>query len=206
MTYYERRLPHWFPKAKTLFVTWRLHGSLPTSAQARVLARVQQRISRAAKARGQECPRHVAPSAGERFLAIDQELDRSRYGPKCLVDPRVASAVICVLRRGDTELGHYRLAAFVLMPNHVHILIEPRTDVTRALKGVKGTAARAANRILGRVGQRFWQEESFDHWVRSSAEFEKIRTYIERNPVAAGLALRPEEWPWSSGSCRRGRQ
>ena len=65
---------------------------------------------------------------------------------------------------------------------------------------IKGATARQANLILSRTGMRFWQDESFDHWIRNLAESQKIRVYIENNPVAAGLAVRPEEWPWSSAS------
>lgn len=84
------------------------------------------------------------------------------------------------------------------MPNHVHVLIGPKTSLARITNGIKGVSARDANRILGRQGKRFWQDESFDHWVRSAAEFERIRAYIEHNPVSAGLVARPEDWPWSS--------
>ena len=49
-------------------------------------------------------------------------------------------------------------------------------------------------------GKHFWQDESFDHWVRTPAEFNRIRSYIEGNPVSAGLASRPEGWPWSSAA------
>jgi type I restriction enzyme R subunit/putative DNA methylase len=63
---------------------------------------------------------------------------------------------------------------------------------------LRRSAARQANLILGRTGQPFWQDESYDHWVRTEAELEKIVRYIERNPVAAGLAAAVEDWPWSS--------
>jgi REP element-mobilizing transposase RayT len=65
---------------------------------------------------------------------------------------------------------------------------------------IKGATARQANVILSRTGHRFWQDESFDHWVRNPAEWQKIKSYIERNPVTAGLVSRPEDWPWSSAS------
>jgi type I restriction enzyme R subunit/putative DNA methylase len=54
--------------------------------------------------------------------------------------------------------------------------------------------------LLARERQHFWQDESFDHWVRSSKEFDKIRNYIENNSVSAGLAAAPQEWPWSNCS------
>jgi hypothetical protein len=68
------------------------------------------------------------------------------------------------------------------------------------MNGLKGVTAREANCILHNRGQHFWQDESFDHWVRTSAEFDRIQAYIERNPVSAQLVSKPEEWPWSSAA------
>ena len=68
------------------------------------------------------------------------------------------------------------------------------------LKSLKGASAREVNRLLGRTGEPFWQKESYDHWVRDSAEFERIRRYIEGNPVKAGLVARAEDYAWSSAS------
>jgi hypothetical protein len=101
---------------------------------------------------------------------------------------------------GETKLGFYSLHAFVLMPNHVHLLITPRVSVSRLMNGLKGITAREANSILRRKGRHFWQDESFDHWVRSSAEFDRIQAYIERNPISARLANKPETCPWSSAA------
>ena len=72
-------------------------------------------------------------------------------------------------------------------------------------KNLKGYTAREANRLLGRTGQPFWQDESFDHWSRDRAEFVRIVAYIENNPVKAGLVKRPEEWIWSSAAERKRR-
>jgi len=84
------------------------------------------------------------------------------------------------------------------MVNHVHILIEPRAALPRIMKSIKTFSAKRANEILERIGEPFWQDESYDHWVRDEKEFGKIVQYIEFNPVAAGLVQRPEDWPWSS--------
>jgi REP-associated tyrosine transposase len=54
--------------------------------------------------------------------------------------------------------------------------------------------------MLGRSGQRFWQDESFDHWVRDGHERNRIIRYIEWNPVKGALVVAPENWPWSSAS------
>ncbi len=84
------------------------------------------------------------------------------------------------------------------MPNHVHLLIAPLAPMAAITKAIKGSTARQVNRLLGRTGEYFWQDESFDHWIRDEAEFEKVKKYIERNPVAAGLASEESKWPWSS--------
>jgi hypothetical protein len=70
---------------------------------------------------------------------------------------------------------------------------------TSWLGPLKGFTAHEANRILGTAGSRFWQDESYDHLVRDG-EFERIRRYIEWNPVKAGLAANPEAFPWCSAA------
>jgi len=102
--------------------------------------------------------------------------------------------------RGEKALAQYLLHAYVVMPNHVHLLITTRFPLSRIMRGIKGVSARDANRILGRHEKAFWQDESYDHWVRDEAEFGKIRFYIEYNPVGAGLVKQPEDWKWSSVS------
>jgi REP element-mobilizing transposase RayT len=149
-------------------------------------------------------------SAGAAFLAFDKGLDAVAQGPVWLKDPRVADLVVSTLRGGDTKMALYRLGAFVVMPNHVHVLVEPWATVSRITQWIKGTTARGANELLGRSGEPFWQHESFDHWIRDWEERRRITRYIELNPVAAGLAESAERWPWSSAAvaqasaCERG--
>jgi REP element-mobilizing transposase RayT len=84
------------------------------------------------------------------------------------------------------------------MPNHVHLLIEPKAPAPKITQYVKGVSAKRANELLQRTGQPFWQNESFDRWVRSRQEREKIIRYIEMNPVSANLALEPQLFRFSS--------
>ena len=86
------------------------------------------------------------------------------------------------------------------MANHVHALLTPLARIRNITRAVKGIAAQAGNRLLHRTGERFWQDESFDHWVRTEGEFIRIQKYIENNPVKAGLVAKAENWPWSSAS------
>ena len=112
--------------------------------------------------------------------------------------------VVEAIERGDAQLSHYQLHAFVVMPNHVHLLVCPCIEPSRFLRSLKAFTAREANKRLGRTGEAFWQHESYDHWVRTvnnSKESERIR---EENPVKAGLARRPAEFAWSSAA--RGRK
>ena len=171
---YRRRLPHFHPHAAYVFVTWRLWGSLP----ARI---AQSRLSQ-----------------GHAFVASDRALDRLASGPRWLKQPGIANLVARVIEAGERERGFYELAAWSVMPNHVHLLVLPKVEVRVMMRWLKGSTARRANQLLGRTGQPFWQDESFDHWVRNQSEFDRIIRYIEENPVIAGLIDSPELWPWSS--------
>jgi REP element-mobilizing transposase RayT len=175
----QRRLPHIYPDNCWLFLTWHLHGSLPSS--------------------------HFPParkvSDGEAFAWVDRCLDAARTGPTFLKQDLIATLVIESLFRGES-LRQYHLGPFVIMANHVHVLLLPSIAPSLLLKSLKGFTAREANRLLNRTGEQFWQRESYDHWVRNNAEWNRIAAYIERNPVKAGLVSRAEDYPWSSTNPR----
>ena len=97
-------------------------------------------------------------------------------------------------------MGNYRLGAFVVMANHMHVLLFPLVPPNKLLQSLKGFTAQEANRLLGRTGNPFWQPETYDHWVRNDEEWRKIASYIENNPVKAGIVSRAEEYPWSSAN------
>jgi REP element-mobilizing transposase RayT len=124
-------------------------------------------------------------------------LDRARSGQVYLRQEPIARLVVDSLERG-VELGHYQLGPFVLMANHVHVLMLPLVPPSHLLKSLKGSTAREANRLLCRTGEPFWQREFCDHWVRDEAEWNRIAAYIENNPVKAGLVARAGDYPWSS--------
>ena len=188
MTFYRRNLPHWHPEGKTIFITWRLYGSLPVSVLRKLAATTNRSAS--SEADPQE-------SLGKQFLQFDAALDSAKTGPLWLADPELADYTeYPIWRRAD--LGRFLLHAYVVMPNHVHILLDACLPLAKISGVIKGVSARDANATLGRTGKPFWQDESFDHWVRNSAEFERIRHYIEWNPVSAKLVARPEQWKWSS--------
>lgn len=180
MTYYERNLPHWHPEGRILFVTWRLFGSLPAS----VIAKIESERDH----------------PGRQFTRAEKFLDAGRFGPLFLRDEQIALTVERCILHGAQVLHRYDLLAYVVMPNHVHMLIKPLASLSLITHGIKGVSAQAANRLLERTGKAFWQGESFDHWVRSDAECSKIRAYVEDNPVKAGFVSSPEDWRWSSAA------
>jgi len=93
----------------------------------------------------------------------------------------------------------YRLHAWVVMPNHVHVLVTPLHDysLSSILHSWKSFTAKEANKLLGRGGA-FWLEEYFDRAVRDENHFRRVIEYIDYNPVKAGLCVQPEDWPFTS--------
>ena len=116
--------------------------------------------------------------------------------------PEIARIVVDSLSKG-AELGHYELGPYVVMANHVHVLLLPRVAVSRIMHGSKGVTARESNKVLGRTGEPFWQTESYDHFVRDREGWNRIARYIEENPVKAGIVGCASEYPWSSAAARQ---
>jgi hypothetical protein len=73
-------------------------------------------------------------------------------------------------------------------------------SLSRILQSWKTFTARAANQVLGRTGQPFWQPEAYDHWIRDDEEQARCCGYVENNPVKAQLCSDPAQWKWSSAS------
>ena len=223
--FYRRRLPHWQPPGASIFLTWRLYGSLPQEAIDRLAA--EQRMLEKQPIRPDESPRDRALRHSKRLFAlVDEMLAANTREPQWLRDKRIAQLVVDALFHHDGNL--YTLLAFAVMPNHVQVLLTPLEENTddpaeahgqagkpapqpvdevptpryvplrRITQSIKGYTAREANRLLKRTGQPFWQDESYDHWARGEAEAERIVAYIEGDPVRSGLVERPEDWRWSS--------
>jgi putative transposase len=176
---YERRLPHWDVVGHPVFVTFRLQGSLPAN---RVF------------------PPKELTTSGKAFVAMDKLLDSGATGPLFLKSPQIAQIVVQAIRDGDRRFHRYELHAFVVMANHVHLLVTPRVVATKWLGPLKGFTSHQANEILNNHGKPFWQDESYDHLVRDQKEFNRIQAYIEQNPMNAGLVNSPERFPWSSAA------
>jgi putative DNA methylase len=138
----------------------------------------------------------------ERIIQLESYLDAG-HGECHLQQPEIAALVQENPLHFDG--ARYRLLAWVVMPNHVHALIETsQTPLAEILHGWKSFTGKAANRLLGRAGE-FWQAEYFDRYIRDEAHFGKAVRYIENNPVKAGLVKLPTEWPFGSARFRSAR-
>lgn len=201
-SFYYRNLPHWHPPGRSIFLTWRLYGSLPQSIinQFRV---IRHQLSKRSRPTVNTDNRLIEYK--RLFAKVDAILDKAKTGPIWLLQTEVASIVEQALLEKYAHL--YTLWAYVLMANHLHIFLKSKGDVTIGdiTKRLKGYTAREANKLLQRTGQPFWQDESFDHWSRDRAEFVRIVEYVEDNPVNAGLVENREDWRWSSAAERKRR-
>jgi type I restriction enzyme R subunit len=209
----HRNLPHWDVDGAPYFVTTCLEGSIPAKG---LLDIEEYRSSLKQRARpkdrseeqwARDCWKQV-------FARTDYWLDHEP-GARHLADARAAQLVVSAMYHFACD--RYDLLAFVVMPSHIHWVFQPcgewvnqlgmaaekRTPRQRIVHGLNGFTGSACNRLLNRHGD-FWQHESYDHWVRDSEELERIIHYVEANPVKAGLAMAPEEWPFSSAAARQG--
>ena len=174
-------LPHFEGGEVPQSITFRLHDSLPAELRAEWacelenLPDTEQRL--------------------ERRKRIEAALD-SGYGACHLAKPEVARLVVEALGRFDHE--RYRLHAWCVMPNHVHVLVTPLANhrLTSIVHSWKSYTANRANRLLGRRGP-FWMQEYFDRAIRDENHFIAAVEYIEHNPVKAGLCAEPADWIWS---------
>jgi REP element-mobilizing transposase RayT len=213
-------LPHWYQPGVTYFVTWRTEDSIPKEVSHLWHRRRDDWLRR----HGVSPPSKVAgrlrlPSAGTADLAngtrrvpatfesLPQEKQREFHDTfsREYLEHLDRGHGECVLRRAELSkivadsLLHfdgqrYHVSDFVVMPNHVHILVclLGDTEIEAQCYSWKKFTATEINRRLKQRG-RFWQEESFDHLVRSVEQFEAIQRYIAANPAKAGLA-RGEYW------------
>jgi REP element-mobilizing transposase RayT len=99
---------------------------------------------------------------------------------------------------------NYELYVAVVMPDHVHMILTPLVDERRReivslidiMQGIKGASARKINLQMGRHGS-VWQEESFDHVLRSSESLDVKVEYVLQNPARKGLVKEWREYPWT---------
>lgn len=134
----------------------------------------------------------------KRLWEFDRQLD-SGFGNCALKHPDCAKAVQDELLHHDGD--RYRLLAWCVMPNHVHVVVDGLSDPGGTIRRWKSWSARQINNALGLKGP-VWRREYFDRFARNEAHLRTMVHYVENNPVAAGLVATQEEWRWSSAAYR----
>lgn len=178
----RRSLPHWTRDGATYWITFRLADSIPESKMAQWRRKRDQWMKLHPKPWPPHIRREYEFIFGDRY---ENWLDAG-YGSCVLRSPDCRNIVKDCLFRFQHVRVHVHHA--VLMPNHVHAILEPISPyrLSDIMKGIKGASSRACNRLLGRTG-RFWMAESYDHIVRNEKEFDHFIRYIDENPGKAGL-------------------
>ena len=142
--------------------------------------------------------KHEQPGESEAIMRrrVEAYLDQG-HGRCYLKESAVATMVQNALLFHDQT--KYRLSAWTIMPNHVHLLCTPAAghNLAEIMHSLKSYTSNEANKMLGRKG-RFWQKEYFDRYIRSARHFAKVVTYIENNPVKAQLCAQAKDWPFGS--------
>ena len=196
---YQGDLPHIQPPGATLFITFRLAGSLPKF----ILKEISDEFERLTKIiKSNHFNKKTALK--ERLKLIykyDNYIHDSSTGPHYMKNPVVTKMVCDAIHFHDDKL--YELITFCVMSNHVHLLLTPNqlqedeyVLLSKIMHSIKSYTATEANHILKREGS-FWTHESFDHYIRNESELERISQYIMDNPVKANLVRKSEDWPWS---------
>jgi len=177
-------LPHFDGGEIPQAVTFRLADSLPVE-------RLEQWRSELAHLPSGEAKENLRKR-------IQEHLDNG-HGEALLGDPRVASVVQDALLHFDGQ--RYRLHAWVIMPNHVHVLFTPAGGrrLSDIIHSWKSFTAKEINRALGREGG-LWQPDYFDRFIRDQRHFDAEVAYIHANPVKAGLCETEADWPFGSAS------
>ncbi|MCI1324268.1 MAG: BREX-1 system adenine-specific DNA-methyltransferase PglX [Prevotella sp.] len=178
------KLPHWYQSGKTQFITFRLDDSLPQTKLQELSDFKAQWIK--------DNPEPWTQPIQEKYnheirKKIDKWLDQG-MGSCILAKKEIRKIVEDALLHYDGV--NYALYAYVIMPNHVHLLLTPLVDEepNKMVGSVKSFTAHAINKTLGQYGN-VWQREVFDRIVRDEDNFEQYVNYIDNNPKNLSAAM-----------------
>lgn len=174
-------LPHWRQGGVIYFVTFRTADSMPANRVAQWKSERAQWLTKHPPPRSPAVTREYHRLFTQRW---HEWLDES-HEACVLEDPNLRAITEATMRKLDGDGLGYALDEFVIIPNHVHVLIAPapRQSLSKILRTWKSVSAHRINHAQDQRGP-FWQEESWDHIVRSPMHLEKYRKYIRKNPDA----------------------
>ena len=182
-------LPHLYKEGGSYFVTFRLWDAVTPAQQRERWRGLQELVVQPSRLHQREFARELAETTEPPL----------RLGSCILRRADAATIVQSSLRHFDGE--RYQLAAWCVMPNHVHVAYTALAGHTPEdiHHSWKSYTSHQINKLLGRSG-RLWERESFDHLIRSIEHYEAFLEYVENNPVQARLCESPPQWPYSSAA------
>ena len=194
-------LPHWTRDAAWYAVTFRLWDSLPQHVieswlfERKNIVKTAEQMKRPLSKHEEDRLQHLYSEKVERYLDAG-------FGSCYMKDKRIAGVISQALLHFEGQ--RYNLAAWCVMPNHVHAVVQPfagmantggtpvpRSELPEILHSWKSFTAKEANKLLSRSGD-FWQAEYYDHLIRHEADFNHAVRYVLENPIKAGL----KNWKW----------
>lgn len=142
-------------------------------------------------------PVHRIKAAGAYFVTT------STWQKMSILAKSEAANVLIVTIRGYRSQGRYFLHDFVVMPDHLHMILTPREDISleKAVQLIKGASSREIGKMRT-VRHPIWQSGFHEHWIRSVEDYEIHRAYLWNNPVEARLSESPGEFQYSSANGR----
>ena len=193
-------LPHWTRDGAWYAVTFRLWDALPQRVvqswlfERENIVKTAVQMKRPLSKQEEQRLAHLYSEKVERYLDAG-------HGSCFMKDDRVAQLVTTALHHFDRQ--RYSLAAWCVMPNHVHVVVQPfagritggtpvpHSELPNILHSWKSFTAKEANKLLRRSGE-FWQAEYYDHLIRDEADFRHAVKYVLDNPIKTGL----RNWKW----------
>ncbi|MGZ0707547.1 REP-associated tyrosine transposase [Coraliomargarita sp. W4R53] len=182
-------LPHWQQGSAYVFATWRLADSLPSNL-----------LRELKSERGIWMSKHPIPweavtweEYNERFpMRMEAWLDRG-MGSCLLRQPQLRRVICGALRHFDSD--RYTVAAYVVMPNHVHIVFQPQEGclIEDIMHSWKSYTSKEVHKLTGNCGE-LWQRGYWDRLIRSQLHFDRCLRYIRENPADAGLVGAHYTW------------
>ncbi len=210
-TFHRNILPHIRPIGATFFITTRLDDALPRHIIRELKEAFEKEKTDIIQSHPNDYEERLYDASKRHFGKYDHQLDEKPYGECYLKNPDVAHIIMEKLKEMDEH--YFELQAYCIMPNHLHLLINTSiqllgTDIDesnlddryiqldKTMKHFKGATSYLSNQALGRKG-KFWQRDSYDHYVRNDKEWDNIVNYILNNPVKAKLAQTSLDWKYS---------
>jgi REP element-mobilizing transposase RayT len=184
------RLPHWEKDSATYFITSRVGDSLPRNVLEQIEFEKRNIVRTAAQMR-----RELSSDERNRLARLSsvriEHYPDTGCGACHLRNPALAKVVSEALLHFNEQ--RYRLFAWCVMPNHVHVIAKlfPGNSLSAVLHSWKSYTAKRARDLVGITGG-IWQREYYDHLLRSETAFERAVRYVLENPVNARL----HNWPW----------